>query len=159
MKKVVLPNYKYRGARAMVLLHEKELNHLFDVWFIAKKNNIALPSTDDPDYESLDTLLVHIFRAARNYLTWIAEKLNWNEPVLPTLPPQEKLLTESKQFLNDLSNIWKETLKQLTEEDAEKVFKSRWGVDYSIDAMLEHAVMHPIRHRFQIEEWFESHQN
>jgi uncharacterized damage-inducible protein DinB len=26
-------------------------------------------------------------------------------------------------------------------------------VSYSVDAMLEHAVMHPVRHRFQIEAW------
>ena len=31
-------------------------------------------------------------------------------------------------------------------------YQSRWGVDYCIDAMLEHAVMHPIRHVFQLEE-------
>ena len=28
---------------------------------------------------------------------------------------------------------------------------TRWGSPYSINAMLEHAVMHPIRHRFQLE--------
>jgi len=31
--------------------------------------------------------------------------------------------------------------------------RSRWGVSYSVDAMLEHAVMHPMRHAFQIEGW------
>ena len=28
---------------------------------------------------------------------------------------------------------------------------SRWKVTYCIDGMLEHAVMHPIRHRVQLE--------
>jgi hypothetical protein len=31
-------------------------------------------------------------------------------------------------------------------------YRSRWQTLYSIDAMLEHAVMHPIRHAFQLEE-------
>ncbi len=33
------------------------------------------------------------------------------------------------------------------ETEAEKTL-----VEYSIDSMLEHAVMHPLRHRFQLEE-------
>jgi len=31
--------------------------------------------------------------------------------------------------------------------------ESRWGVKDYVDAMLEHAVMHPIRHAFQLEGW------
>ncbi len=29
--------------------------------------------------------------------------------------------------------------------------KSRWGEDYNIEQMLEHAVVHPMRHRIQLE--------
>jgi len=40
----------------------------------------------------------------------------------------------------------------LTEERADlPAYPSRWGTPYSIDAMLEHAVMHPIRHAYQLE--------
>jgi len=31
------------------------------------------------------------------------------------------------------------------------VYTSRWGFDYSIEQMLEHAVVHPMRHRIQLE--------
>lgn len=31
-------------------------------------------------------------------------------------------------------------------------YPSRWKTLYCVDAMLEHAVMHPIRHAFQLEE-------
>ena len=31
-------------------------------------------------------------------------------------------------------------------------YPSRWQTRYCIDAMLEHAVMHPIRHAFQLYE-------
>ena len=31
-------------------------------------------------------------------------------------------------------------------------YASEWQTRYCIDAMLEHAVMHPIRHRFQLDE-------
>ena len=32
------------------------------------------------------------------------------------------------------------------------VYLSEWGMQYSIDSMLEHAVMYPILHRFQLQE-------
>jgi len=31
-------------------------------------------------------------------------------------------------------------------------YPSQWQTRYCIDSMLEHAVMHPIRHAFQLEE-------
>ena len=31
-----------------------------------------------------------------------------------------------------------------------ETYASAWGVDYCIDAMLEHAVMHPLRHTAQL---------
>ncbi len=31
-------------------------------------------------------------------------------------------------------------------------YPSRWQTRYCIDSMLEHAVMHPIRHAFQLDE-------
>jgi hypothetical protein len=34
--------------------------------------------------------------------------------------------------------------------------KTRWGEDMSCESMLEHAVMHPHRHRFQLEELMEA---
>jgi hypothetical protein len=33
---------------------------------------------------------------------------------------------------------------------------TRWGATLSIDGMLEHAVLHPARHRFQLEELLEA---
>ena len=65
-----LKEYKYNGARSLVLLHERYLNSLLQTWWEAKRLNITLPETEDSDYKSLDTLLRHIFRAARGYLNW-----------------------------------------------------------------------------------------
>ena len=41
-------------------------------------------------------------------------------------------------------------LHLLVELFMDKTYTSRWKVEYCIDAMLEHAVMHPIRHEFQL---------
>ena len=36
-------------------------------------------------------------------------------------------------------------------------YPSRWQTRYCIDSMLEHAVMHPIRHAFQLDELIKGH--
>jgi hypothetical protein len=43
-----LENYEYRGARALVLLHERYLREYLAAWRRAKAAGVTLPSTDDP---------------------------------------------------------------------------------------------------------------
>jgi hypothetical protein len=48
---------------------------------------------------------------------------------------------------------WREPLQDVPDERLESPeYPSRWKTLYSIDAMMEHAVMHPIRHAFQLNE-------
>jgi uncharacterized damage-inducible protein DinB len=148
-----LPEHKFRGARALVLLHERYLRECIMVWKQAKAANVKLPKTDDPDYQSMDHLLHHILRAARGYMTWLCEKLGLPDPGIREAPKPETAAAEVDEFLEHVLKKWRTPLVSLTEEQSEQVYKSRWGTDYSIDAMLEHAVMHPIRHTFQMQEW------
>ena len=43
-------------------------------------------------------------------------------------------------------------LVEVPEDRFGEGFEARWGGIYLIDAMMEHAVMHPIRHTFQLRE-------
>ena len=56
----------------------------------------------------------------------------------------------TQKFIDKLMILWKDSLTKLTSCDLEKVFISNWNVKYSIEAMLEHAVMHCIRHEYQL---------
>ena len=48
---------------------------------------------------------------------------------------------------------WRRPLREVGDERLETPeYPSRWKTQYCIDAMLEHAVMHAIRHAFQLEE-------
>ena len=151
MNQSELPKYKYNGARAMVILHEKHLRSCIQTWKEAKSLNIKLPVTDDENYNSLDMLLRHILRAARNYMVWMCAKLNLPDPQIEVQPEPEDIQSKADEFLNHLLEKWRSPLADVAEEEfLDNSFKSTWGVDYCIDAMLEHAVMHPIRHEFQL---------
>jgi len=146
-----ISKYSYNGARAMVSLQEQHLKSFLEIWRKAKEKNIRLPETDDEDYESLETLLVHVLRASRGYMTWMCEKLNLPDPKIDPIPDNKKVEQNADRYLEHLIERWRVPLADIPEElFFGKAYKSRWGADYCIDAMLEHAVMHPIRHEYQL---------
>ncbi|MCL5030918.1 MAG: hypothetical protein M1480_18075 [Bacteroidetes bacterium] len=147
-----LKKYKYNGARSLILLHEKHLLSCLLTWREAKKIGVILPETDDKNYESLDTLLRHILRAARNYMIWICIKLNLPDPKIEKEPEPELIEMKANEYVSHLIEKWRLPLSEIPEEKFHSpTYTSNWGVEYCIDAMLEHAVMHPIRHEFQLQ--------
>ena len=147
-----LSNYRYRGARALVLLHEKALRELLPAWLRAKAARVNLPSTQDADYASLETLLHHGLRAARGYMTWLCEKLGLPDPGINPAPEASRVEQEAESYMEHLLARWRLPLAEVEEARFQSIHKSRWGEDMSLEGMLEHAVMHPLRHRFQLEE-------
>jgi len=148
-----LLDYQYRGARALVLLHEKELREFVVVWRRARAAGLPLPVTSDPDYASLEALLFHVLRAARGYMTWMCESLGLADPGIEPPPPVERVAAEVDRYVEHLLERWRLPLAGLPEERFHAPeFRSRWGVLYCVDAMLEHAVVHPVRHAFQLRE-------
>lgn len=143
--------YKYNGAKALVALHEIHIKSFYEAWKQAKQLNIKLPDSDDPYYKSLDTLLYHLLRSARGYMIWMCDKLGLDDPQINETPPAEMIEEKAVEQLAHLFERWRIPLTNVEPELFEdKVYKSNWSVEYCIDAMLEHAVMHPIRHEFQL---------
>lgn len=143
--------YKYNGAKALVNLHEIHLKSFYKTWKEAKEIGVILPKTDDPYYKSLDTLLYHLLKSARGYMVWMCNQLNLPDPQIDEAPAPEIVVEKAESYIYYLTEKWRYPLKDVPPEKFEdKVYKSNWGVDYCIDAMLEHAVMHPIRHEFQL---------
>jgi uncharacterized damage-inducible protein DinB len=146
-----LKPFKYNGARSMVIMHELHLKSFLNTWKEAKMINLPLPKTDNPDYKSLETLLFHVFRAARGYMTWMCEKLNLPDPEIKPIPKPDVIEKEADEYIAHLLEKWRTPLAEVPIDKFEHgTYTSRWGTDYCIDAMLEHAVMHPIRHEFQL---------
>ena len=143
--------YKYNGAKALVALHEIHLRSFYKTWQQAKQVGVKLPESDDPYYKSLDTLLYHLLRSARGYMIWMCKQLNLPDPQIDEAPLPDIVVEIAESYLDYLIDKWKYPLKDVPPELFEdKVYKSNWEVEYCIDAMLEHAVMHPIRHEFQL---------
>jgi uncharacterized damage-inducible protein DinB len=145
--------YRSRAVRALVLLHDEHLRRFLVVWKQARAVSVRLPQTDDPDYASLDTLLHHVLRAARGYMTWMCEVLELPDPEIRAAPDAAALSSEADSYMEHVLEKWRAPLQDIGDDRLETPeYPSRWQTCYCIDAMLEHAVMHPIRHAFQLEE-------
>jgi hypothetical protein len=141
----------YPGARALIELHEIHLQSFLIQWRAAKERGVDLPETTDQAYRSLDTLLLHVLDCASRYINWTAEALELPPPVLPELPGEGDIEAEADRLLESILQAWRLPLEELPL----KAFvtgghRAWWGTDYCVDAMLEHAVMHPVRHEWQL---------
>lgn len=145
--------YRSRGARALVLLHEEQLRRFLTTWTRARTVSVHLPATDDRAYASLDTLGRHVLGAARGYMVWMCEVLGLPDPEIRPTPDPAIIAGEAENYMEHVLAQWRTPLQEVPDERLEAPeYPSRWKTAYCIDAMLEHAVMHPIRHVFQLEE-------
>ena len=139
-------NFGYRGARACTILHEDEMRLFVETWKKAKATGIQLPETKSPNYASLEALLVHVLFQARDYMVWICEKLELPDPEIKPVPEIAAIAAEVDDYLEHLLLQWSKPLRGVRgHQFYTATFTARWKVDYCIDAMLEHAVMHPMR--------------
>ena len=67
------------------------------------------------------------------------------------MPELERIELSADAFLKHLLERWDLPLRDVPEERFfDRTYASNWDAEYCIEAMLEHAVMHPIRHEFQL---------
>ncbi len=141
--------YAYGGARALVELHDEHLRHFVHTWTHAVAAGTQLPGSADPDVTSLTAMLRHVLGAARGYMVWICKNLELPAPSIDPVP--DDVEDRLGAYVDHLLAGWDGPLHGLDEKTADRAtFDSSWGVTYCIDAMLEHAVMHPIRHTLQL---------
>ena len=138
----------------MVVLHEEHLRRFVQTWLRAKAASVSLPLSDDPNYSSLDVLGRHVLNAAGGYLIWMCDVLKLPDPGLRSAPDAAVIVQDANDYLEHVLERWRgDSLRQITNDQLETPeYPTRWQSRYCVDSMLEHAVMHPIRHAFQLEE-------
>jgi len=116
-------------------------------------SSLSLPAADDPNYASLGALGRHVLSAAGGYMIWMCEVLGLPDPGIRPPPDAAAIDREAEDYLEHVLERWRAPLREVPDERLETPeYPSRWKTRYCIDSMLEHAVMHPIRHAFQLNE-------
>lgn len=110
--------------------------------------------TKDDDCRSAQTIMSHVVRAAYGYADYVREQFS-----IESTRPQNKLLSrrESLEQLEAALDYTAQTLdgrwEMGDEEISAIVISSRWGATYDLEGLLEHAIVHVLRHRRQIEKF------
>lgn len=116
---------------------------------------ITDPDAEDVNCRPVQAILGHVVRAGNHYAVQIANhkgaKLPRPEVVL------RKTANEYRQDLDKMFAFSAEVFRNIVDDDliehdtARKIHVS-WGQTYDIEQLMEHAIVHILRHRRQIEQ-------
>lgn len=151
---------KYRDNGAIgALLDEYELaiNNLNSVIsgisdeYLTK---IVDENTKDPDCISIQTVLRHVVRAGYNYVIeirkWMGEdpdfvKVELENTVSAYKKGLDQMFEYNVNLFEDYPNL------KLEQIDNGQKINVKWGQQYDVEQLMEHAIVHVLRHRRQIE--------
>jgi hypothetical protein len=148
-----MTEFRSRAVKSMVELHEAELRSFLSTWKRFAASGKPMPEArGDADYESAERLVAHVQGSARSYLLWIWEVLEQPIAGLELIRDPAIIVPRLDAFMEETLDGWKHHLARLEDEQLGPAqHKSRWGDPFMIDQMLEHAIVHPMRHRIQLE--------
>lgn len=145
--------YRSRSVRSLVELHEAELRSFLQVWKRFMDSGRPLPeSHGDDSYASKESLVGHVLLAARGYLTRIGEWVGRPVTDVDAAKDPVEVAGRAAQFAEEVLAAYPRHLGSVTQEELEpQTHRTRWGDLMSVEGLLEHAVVHPMRHRIQLE--------
>lgn len=115
---------------------------------------ITDPNTKDENCRSLQTILAHVVHSAYGYATGIHNLKGHN-----LTRPSKTFHLSIKEYSEDLANVFaftEKVFREIKEDELEQLddslkIKTSWGQLYDIEQITEHAIVHVLRHKRQIE--------
>jgi uncharacterized damage-inducible protein DinB len=110
--------------------------------------------TNDEDCRSVQTIMSHVVNAGYGYADYLRGAFD-----IPSTRPPRGLLSrrESLEGLGAMLGYTAQTLEgrwEMTDDETKATsIRSGWGVTYDAEQLLEHAIVHVLRHRRQIEKF------
>jgi uncharacterized damage-inducible protein DinB len=148
-----MTEFKSRAVMSLAGLHETELRSCLATWKRFKASGTPMPEAHgDAAYESAEHLIAHVQGAARSYMMWIRQVLESPVTDMELVRDVAVIVPRLDAYMEETLDGWRRHLAMVTDEQLQdRQYKSRWGEMFDIEQMLEHAVVHPMRHRAQLE--------
>ena len=150
-------NYRKGGIGAVMDEYERaaaDLKNLIGNISETDFVKIVDPETKDEDCRSVQTIVSHVTNSGYGYANYIRDWFS-----IPKSSPERRLISQNNfsMELDKMLAYTAETLQdkwELTDDEIMKVkMIVRWGPQYDLEQLLEHAVVHILRHRRQIEKF------
>jgi uncharacterized damage-inducible protein DinB len=150
-------NYRKGAIGALMDEYERaaeELKILVKMIYEPNFIKIVDSETKDDDCRSVQTIISHLINSGYGYANYIREWFT-----IPQYSPARRLYQQN-EFSAELDKMLIytiETLQDKWELPEDKIMKvkiiSRYGPQYNLEQILEHAIVHILRHRRQIEKF------
>ena len=150
--------YRNSGATGALLdEYERTIKDMKDVLKTVTSTElttIADDKTIDEDCRSIQTILSHVVRSGYGYAIYVRKRQGeildartsiLLESVDAYYAALDDMFAFNVQLFEDYPNL------PLEEFEAEKKILVRWGQLYDVEQLFEHAIVHILRHRRQIE--------
>lgn len=151
---------EYRNNGAIGALLDEYQKAIYELTLTIKglsQNELKLivdHETTDYDCKSVQTILSHIVQSGYTYVVeirkWLGEQIDYRDKeTLSSAQEYEFALVKMLHFTEALFNDYPEI--KLTEFDWDRKIKVRWGQTFDVEQLMQHAIVHVLRHRRQIE--------
>lgn len=149
--------YRSGAVGALLDIYEQAISDLTGVIETIADQDITViidPQTPDENCRTIQSILSHVVHSGYGYAASIHNLKGYN-----FRRPDKTIRLTIREYSEDLSGVFAYTEKvfqdigdnQLEEHDDSLKIKTRWGQSYDIEQMMEHAIVHILRHRRQIE--------
>ena len=151
----------YRPGAKGALLDEyqralKDLQNVISGINGEELTTIVDPNTADANCRSIQTILSHVVRSGYGYAIDIHNRNGDNKQ-----RPERIYHTDVNEYIQDLDGMFSFTERvfenvspdELEQPDESLKMKTPWNQRYDIEQLTEHAIVHILRHRRQIEKF------
>jgi hypothetical protein len=112
----------------------------------------------DPDCVSIRKLCVHVLSSAHGYGSHLLRAMGVEVPPPPSIDENSIKLPAAvrpllAQHIRRTEGIVADIVKLPEKQQEALVVRPRWALPMQVDLLLEHAIVHLLRHRRQIERW------
>ena len=120
--------------------------------------------TDDEDCRSIQTISRHVIRSGYGYANYVLNALS----IAVEFPKADEMTIEkAEDAINEIRNMIKYNIHNLYEVNREQIENNMYSIkfitrrkeEFNFEQILEHAVVHILRHRRQVEKFIVSLKN
>ena len=158
-EKTIPKKYRTGAIGALLDEYERAIAELKKVIEVIPDHALIMvldPKTTDENCKSIQTILTHVVYAGYGYATYIQNVKGHNRA-----RPDKTFHLTIQKYLRDLDAIFSITEnifgefkdEELEQPDDSLKIKTHWGISYDIEQLTEHAIVHILRHRRQIEKF------
>lgn len=147
--------YRSGAVGAMMDEYERasdELIRIIDRMDVATFEMIRDPQTTNPECRSIQTVMAHVIGSGYAYADYFRVAFD-----IPSLSPPRSVYTlpEAREELRTVLTYTAATLEGRWDMNDDEMMavqiRTRWGGLYDVEQLMEHAIVHVLRHRRQIE--------